>query len=92
MGTDPELHDVLALSNGKRPVPQADARREDGAAWVNLLELKTRMEWIDPERAIGSSRPALHLRRQRPKRLPEAFVRVRVHIVSGSIGLVRPAR
>ncbi len=92
MRPDPEPHDVLALPNTERPVPQADAHRENGTTWVNLLELKARMEWIDPERAVGSSGPALDLRRQPSERLPEAFVRVRGHILSGSTGLVSPAR
>ncbi len=92
MGPDPEPQDVLALTNTKRPVPQADAHRENGTARVNLLELKTRMEWIDPKGAVGSSGPALDLRREATKRFQEAFVRVRVHILSGSTGLVRPAR
>lgn len=92
MGPDPEPQDVLAFTNTKRPVPQADAHRKNEAARVNLLELKVRMEWIDPKGAVGSSGPALDLRRQAPKCCPEAFVRVRVHILSGSTGLVRPAR
>ena len=92
MGPDPEPQDVLALTNTKRPVPQADAHRENETARVNLLELKARMEWINPKGAVGSSGPALDLRRQPSERLPEAFVRVRGHILSGSTGLVRPAR
>jgi hypothetical protein len=92
MGPDPEPHDVLALPDTERPVPQADADRENGAMRVNLLELKARMEWIGPEGAVGSSGSALDVRWQPPKRLPEACVRVRVHILSGSIGSVRPAR
>ena len=92
MGPDPEPHDVFALANTERPIPQADADREDGTMWVNLLKLKARMKWISPEGAVGSSGPTLDLRREPPKRLPEAFVRVRVHILSGSTGLVRPAR
>ncbi len=92
MRPDPEPHDILPLPNAKRPVPQADAHRENGTTWVNLLELKARMERIDSEGAVGSSGPALDLRRQPLKRLPEAFVRVRVHILSGSTGSVRPAR
>ena len=92
MRPDPEPHDVLALTNTERPVPQADPHRENGTTWVNLLELKARMEWIDPEGAVSSSGPPLDLRRQPPKRLPEALVGVGVHILSGSTGLVRPAR
>jgi hypothetical protein len=59
---------------------------------MNLFELKARMGWIDPKGAVGSSGPALGVRWEAPKRFPEAFVRVRVHILSGSIGLVRPTR
>ena len=59
---------------------------------MSLLELKARTEWIDPKGAEGSSGPALDLRREAPKRFPEAFVRVRVHVLSGSTGLGRPAR
>lgn len=92
MGPNPEPQDVLALTNTKRPVPQADAHREYGTARVNLLELKARTEWIDPKGTVGSSSTALDLRRQAPKRCPEAFGRVRVHILSGLTGLVRPAR
>ncbi len=61
-------------------------------ARVNLLELNARMEWIGTKGAVGSSDPALDVRRELPKRFPEAFVRVRVHILSWSTGLVRPAR
>ena len=92
MGPDTEPHDVFALPNTERPVPEAYAHREDGTTWVNLLELKARMEWIDLEGAVGSSGPALDLCRQASDRLLEAFVRVRVPILSGSTGFVRPAR
>jgi len=92
MGPDPEPQDVLALTDADCPVPQADAHREDGTPWMNLFELKARMRAIDPKGAVGSSGPALDMRWEDPKRFPEAFVRVRVHIVSGSMGLVRPAR
>ena len=92
MRPDPEPHDVLALPNTERPIPQADADRENGALGMNLFELKARMEGIGPEGAVGSSGPALGMRWESPKRSPEAFVRVRVHILSGSTGLVRPAR
>lgn len=92
MGPDPEPQDVLALKDADCPVPQADSHREDGTPWMNLFELKARMRGIDPKGAVGSSGPTLDLRWEGPKRFPEAFVRVRVHIVSGSMGLVRPAR
>ena len=92
MCSDPEPHDVLVLANTDGPVPQSDTDRENGTTRMNLLELETRMEWIDPEDAVGSSGPTLNLGRQPAKRLPKAFVRVRVHILSGSTGLVRPAR
>jgi len=92
MGPDPEPHDVFALPNTERPVPQTDAHRENGTTRVNLLELKARMEWIVLKGAVGSSSPAPDLCRQPSERLPETFVRVRRHILSGAIGLVRPAR
>ncbi len=92
MGPDPEPQDVLALTDADCPVPQADAHREDGTPWMNLFELKARMGWIGPKGTVGSSGPALDMWWEGPKRFPEAFVRVRVHIVSGSMGLVRPAR
>ncbi len=91
MRPDPEPQDVLAITNTQRPVPQADANRENGTTRVNLLELKARMEWIDLERALGSPSPALDFGRQPSKRLPEACVCVGVHILSGSMGVVRPA-
>jgi hypothetical protein len=50
------------------------------------------MGWIGPKGAVGSSGPALDMRWEGPKIFPEAFVRVRVHIVPESIGLVRPTR
>jgi len=71
MGPDPEPHDVFALPNTERPVPQADAHRNNGTTWVNLFELKARMEWIDLEGAVGSPGPALDLRRQASERLPK---------------------
>jgi hypothetical protein len=92
MGPDPEPQDVLAITDADCPIPQADASREDGTPWVDLFELKARVGRIDPERAVGSPGATLDLRRELPKRFPEAFVRVRVHILSGSTGLVRPAR
>ncbi len=92
MGPHPEPHDVLAIANTERPVPQADARRKNGTMWVNLPELKARMEWIGPECSVRPSGPSLDMNRQAPKRFPEAIVRVGVHIFSGSTGLVRPAR
>jgi hypothetical protein len=92
MGPDPEPQDVLTLTDADGPVPQTDARREDGTSWMNLFELKARMGGIDSKRTVGSSGPALDVRWEAPKRFPEALIRVRVHILSGSIGLVRPAR
>lgn len=91
MRPDPEPPDVLATTNTQRPIPQADANREKGTTRVNLLELKVRMEWIDLERAVGSPSPALDFGRQRLKRLPAACVCEGVYILSGSMGVVRPA-
>ena len=63
MRPDPEPHDVLALAHTERPVPQADADRDNGTMWLNLLELKLRMERIGAEGPVGSSGLALDLRR-----------------------------
>lgn len=50
------------------------------------------MERIDAEGAVSSPGRTPDLYRQPSKRLPEAFVCVRIHILSGSTGVVRPAR
>src|SRR3972149_6920745 len=83
---NPEPHHVVTLTKANGSIAQPNTNREDGTAWMNLLELKARMKRVVAKRAVRPPRCALDSLRQLPERFPEAFVRVGVQRSSGSNG------
>ena len=89
--SDPEPDDCVALENTDSPVVTGNADGVNRARLAHALELETRMSRVDGEDSIRFSCLVLDFRTKLAKQVPEPGVRLRLHIFSGSMGVVRPA-
>lgn len=89
--SDPEPDDSIALKHADCSVVAGDANGVDRPGLAHALELQARVSWVAGEDPVPFTGLVLDLPRKLAKQVPEPGVRLRLHIFSGSMGVVRPA-
>src|SRR5690606_18527351 len=74
--SDPEPHDLIAVSNSNGTIVEGNSSREHGNFLVNTFEMEARMRRIQGEESIGIARALANLAGQLPICFPELSIRV----------------
>ena len=88
---NPEPGNPFALENADGSVFARDADRVHRARLTHPLELETRVSGVEHEGSVGYAGLVLNLRRELAEQVPKPGVGLLLYILSGSMGVVRPA-